>query len=72
LSGQNIEGAFKALFFLVGLMLISLLVLPFAIQAHKARQQRQREAMALNVLSGDYEGHPVTLFDFHYATRGVW
>jgi hypothetical protein len=53
-------------------MLISLLFLPLVIQAHKARQQRQRDAMALNVLSGDYEGHPVTLFDFHYATRGVW
>ena len=26
----------------------------------------------LNVLSGDFQGHPVTLFDFHYATRGVW
>jgi hypothetical protein len=84
--------------------------LPFAIQARKARQKRQRDAMAvkaselgldfkgeddshtakkylhidqlddlrgsdehaLNVLSGDFQGYPVTLFDFHYATSGVW
>lgn len=112
MSGKDIEGLFKALFFLFGLLLmvISLIFLPFAIQAHKTREQRQRDAMAakakefgldfsgeddqniakeflhidklddlsgsdkhaLNVLSGDYDGHSVTLFDFHYATSGVW
>ena len=112
MSGKDIEGLLKALFFVFGLclMVISLIFLPFAIQAHKTREQRQRDAMAakakefgldfsgeddqniakeflhidklddlkgsdkhaLNVLSGDYGGHSVTLFDFHYATSGVW
>ena len=113
MAANNIEGLFKALFVLIGLCLlvISLIFLPFAIQAHKTRQRIQRDAMAskandlglnfsgesdrniareylhidklddlrgsdkhaLNILSGDYQGHPVTLFDFHYATRdGVW
>ena len=28
---------------------------------------------SLNAMSGDFQGHPVTLFDFHYATSdGVW
>ena len=106
MSGSNIEGAFKALFFLIGLCLlvISLIVLPFAIQAHKARQQKQRDAMAskatdlgldfnetgdrkkylhidqlddlygsdkhvLNVLSGDFRGYPVTLFDIDFESH---
>ncbi len=27
---------------------------------------------ALNIMHGDFQGHPVTLFDFHYATSGPW
>lgn len=112
MGGNSAEAGVKALFFIIGvcLLIISLFFLPFAIQAHKSRQQRQRNAMALkasdlglhfdgktdrhtakkylhldqlhdlrgsdeyalNVISGDFQGHPVTLFDFHYVTRGVW
>jgi hypothetical protein len=112
LGGNSAEAGVKVLFFFFGvcLLIISLFLLPFVIEAHKARQQRQRDAMALkasdlglhfdgksdlhtakkylhldqlhdlhgsdeyalNVISGDFQGHPVTLFDFHYATRGVW
>jgi len=112
LAARDIEGIIKLLFFLVGLclLIISFFFLPFAIQAHKARKQKQRDAMALkasdlglhfdgessretakrfshldklrglsgsdqhalNIMHGDFQGHPITLFDFHYATSGVW
>ena len=112
MNAEALEGLFKLLFFFFGvcLMIFSLLFLPFAIQAHKARQKEQRDSMALkanhlglnfqgesarnlfqkylhidqlddlsgsdkhalNVMDGEFQGHPITLFDFHYATSGVW
>ncbi len=49
MGGNSAEAGFKALFFFFGvcLLIISLFFLPFVIQAHKARQQRQRVVMAL-------------------------
>jgi hypothetical protein len=31
-----------------------------------------RDRYALNVAEGSFEGHPVAVFDYHYATRGDW
>jgi hypothetical protein len=27
---------------------------------------------SLNVFAGRYEGHPITIFEYHYATAGTW
>ena len=31
-----------------------------------------RDRYALNVVEGSFDGHPVAVFDYHYATRGDW
>jgi hypothetical protein len=31
-----------------------------------------RNRYALNVVKGSFDGHPVAVFDYHYATRGDW
>ena len=31
-----------------------------------------RDRYALNVAEGSFEGHPVAVFDYHYATSGDW
>jgi hypothetical protein len=31
-----------------------------------------RDRYAWNVVEGSFDGHPVAVFDYHYATRGDW
>ena len=31
-----------------------------------------RDRYALHVVEGSFDGHPVAVFDYHYATRGDW
>ena len=31
-----------------------------------------RDRYVLNVVEGSFEGHPVAVFDYHYATTGEW
>jgi hypothetical protein len=31
-----------------------------------------RDRYALNVVEGSFDGHPVAVFDYHYATTGEW
>ena len=109
---SNVGDLFR--FFEIGCKLcalvVGLIVLPFAIAAHKQRCEKQAAAMsakarelglafsasansrlaemvrhldsldvdngrdryALNIVEGSYEGHPVAVFDYHYATSGDW
>jgi hypothetical protein len=38
----------------------------------KLRRLSGSDEHALNIMRGDFQGHPITLFDFHYATSGPW
>jgi len=92
------------------LLVVGLIVLPFAIAAHRERLNKQAAAMtakarelgfefsksansrlagmvrhldsldvnngrdryAFNVVEGSLDGHPIAVFDYHYATSGDW
>ena len=34
--------------------------------------EKGRDRYALNVVQGSFDGHPVAVFDYHYATSGDW
>ena len=112
MASSNVGDLFKL--FKIGFKLcalvVGLIVLPFAIAAHKERCEKQAAAMsakarelglafsasansrlagmvrhldsldvdngrdryALNVVEGSFDGHPVAVFDYHYATSGDW